>query len=412
MNISKWSGAVRGLAFVAAAACVAPSAMASDRLDGLFSRIDPSLRDRMFWNLQVVSTKTKTKSEQPKDQFEGGVVSITDLVAMRNALEAELSNPDLDPQRRALIESKVANQFDLNVYSYGNGASAVSALNLLEAGLVSDYGFDPRSGNTPGNAFIGTPQGIRAKSKDPSDTVALSVGYFLDDGYHWAVEALLLGAPLKAKVVGAGTNDRGEPNQLVGREIINTKLLPPLVKLGYYFGRREALVRPYVGVGAMYAIFFDSKTTAFFDEYQGGKTSVSIKNDLGIGPFIGLDSRLGDSGWRVGLSLGRIKLTADTTLVTRNTMFTSASPVLRDLGTNTRSAITVGDSNLAPVANQFAPPGVVPFPNNELTTQLMKDLAEYRQLYRGGDGSLGTFVRTQRNELTNTIFILNVGKSF
>jgi len=277
--------------------------------------------------------------------------------------------------------------------------------------LVADYGFTPRSGTTPGNAYIGTPKGILAKAGDPSATVALSVGYYLDDGQHWAVEALVLGAPLRAKVYGAGTNDRGEPNQLVGKELINTKMLPPLAKFGYYFGDRSWPVRPYLGVAAMYAIFFDTKATDFFNEYQGGKTSVSIKNSFGVGPFVGLESGASDSGWRVGFSVGRIKLKTEATLVTRNTLILSGADVLKDYKTNTVNAINVGEDTLGPFGNTLAAgSGVVPFPNG-LTTELMKDLAAYKQT-QGGDGSLGTFVRKQKTELSNTIFMLNVGRSF
>src|SRR5690606_4330602 len=235
--------------------------------------------------------------------------------------------------------------------------------------------------------------------------------YYLDDGQHWAVEALVLGAPLRAKVYGAGTNDRGEPNQLVGKELINTKMLPPLAKFGYYFGDRSWPVRPYLGVAAMYAIFFDTKATDFFNEYQGGKTSVSIKNSFGVGPFVGLESGASDSGWRVGFSVGRIKLKTEATLVTRNTLILSGADVLKDYKTNTVNAINVGEDTLGPFGNTLAAgSGVVPFPNG-LTTELMKDLAAYKQT-QGGDGSLGTFVRKQKTELSNTIFMLNVGRSF
>ena len=58
--------------------------------DTLALSMSKGLRDRMFWNLSVVSTKTKTKSEQPRDMFQGGVVSIADLEAVRKAFEIEL----------------------------------------------------------------------------------------------------------------------------------------------------------------------------------------------------------------------------------------------------------------------------------------------------------------------------------
>ncbi|MFY9812340.1 OmpW/AlkL family protein [Aquabacterium sp.] len=398
---SRFSLAVGALLAMAAM----PAAAGPSLEDTLALSMSKGLRDRMFWNLSVVSTKTKTKSEEPRDQFEGGVVSIADLVAMRNAMAAGQADLDPNSDLYKINAAKLA-----NVYSYGVG-NAISALDLLEASLVADYGFTPRSGTTPGNAYIGTPKGILAKAGDPSATVALSVGYYLDDGQHWAVEALVLGAPLRAKVYGAGTNDRGEPNQLVGKELINTKMLPPLAKFGYYFGDRSWPVRPYLGVAAMYAIFFDTKATDFFNEYQGGKTSVSIKNSFGVGPFVGLESGASDSGWRVGFSVGRIKLKTEATLVTRNTLILSGADVLKDYGTNTVNAINIGEDTLGPFGNTLAAgSGVVPFPNG-LTTELMKDLAAYKQT-QGGDGSLGTFVRKQKTELSNTIFMLNVGRSF
>lgn len=398
---SRFSLAVGALLAMAAM----PAAAGPSLEDTLALSMSKGLRDRMFWNLSVVSTKTKTKSEEPRDQFEGGVVSIADLVAMRNAMAAGQADLDPNSDLYKINAAKLA-----NVYSYGVG-NAISALDLLEASLVADYGFTPRSGTTPGNAYIGTPKGILAKAGDPSATVALSVGYYLDDGQHWAVEALVLGAPLRAKVYGAGTNDRGEPNQLVGKELINTKMLPPLAKFGYYFGDRSWPVRPYLGVAAMYAIFFDTKATDFFNEYQGGKTSVSIKNSFGVGPFVGLESGASDSGWRVGFSVGRIKLKTEATLVTRNTLILSGADVLKDYKTNTVNAINVGEDTLGPFGNTLAAgSGVVPFPNG-LTTELMKDLAAYKQT-QGGDGSLGTFVRKQKTELSNTIFMLNVGRSF
>ena len=46
MKYINWPGALRSLAVVAAAVCATPAAVASDRLDGLFSKIEPSLRER------------------------------------------------------------------------------------------------------------------------------------------------------------------------------------------------------------------------------------------------------------------------------------------------------------------------------------------------------------------------------
>ena len=235
----------------------------------------------------------------------------------------------------------------------------------------------------------------------------------------------MLGAPLRATIYGAGTNDQGEANQLAGKEIIQTKLLPPIAKLGYYFGDKSWWVRPYVGVGAMYTIFFDTKTTPFFDQYQGGKTTISLKNAFGVGPFVGLQSDVAQSGWNIGLSVGRIKFKTEATLVTRNTIFKTGDPALSDYKQTTRDAIEQAE-RLLNTANSAAANAnsvrTTPFSSTSyniapegFTTELMKDLAAYKQDARSGkngDGSLGTFVRKQNTTLDNTIFMLSVGRSF
>ncbi len=385
-----------------------PAAAGPSIEDSLALSMSKGLRDRMFWNLSVVSTKTKTKSEQPRDMTPE-IVSIQALSDMRADLVSKL------PAGTVLTGSSVpssltTDQDKINWIKqryYGTWEQfSIAGTPLLDAALQEDYGF------APGEGYLTTPQGIRAKSGNPSETAALSVGFYLNDDQNWAVEALVLGAPLRASVYGAGTNDRGEPNQLVGKEIIRTKMLPPIAKFGYYFGNRDWVVRPYVGVAAMYAIFFDTKTTSYFDEYQGGKTSISLKNAFGVGPFIGLQSDVAKSGWNVGLSVGKIKIKTEATLVTRGTMFGTGSLALQDYKQVTLDAINNGEELVLPQAQATeGRAGVVAFPNG-FTTELVKDLAAFKQAKQGGDGTLGTFVRKQRSTLDNTILMLSVGKSF
>ena len=479
-----------------------PAAAGPSIEDSLALSMSKGIRDRMFWNLSVVSTKTKTKSEQPRDMTPE-IVRISDLTAMRNQKAEELyerlivANPQFtvgrqeggnlvyetvnasDPRakekflqalngsvglnntnsavfstasasasvtatriqtsedRRNIITIRDAlqNEQDLielsKVRVYGTPTAAgLTAVNLLDRALSSPLvPADPTDPDSPvgygfasGEGYLTTPQGIRAKSGNPSETLALSVGYFLNDDQNWAVEALVLGAPLRATVYGAGTNDRGDPNQLVGQSIINTKMLPPMAKFGYYFGSKNWVVRPYVGIAAMYAIFFDTKTTSYFDEYQGGKTSISLKNAFGVGPFIGLQSDVAKSGWQVGVSIGKIKIKTEATLVTRGTMFKTGDLALMDYKQSTKDAIDQAESLLTTANNNAKNANAertTPFASTTyniapggMTTELMKDLAAYKQVAQGGDGTLGTFVRKQRSTLDNTIFMLSVGKSF
>lgn len=363
-----------------------------------------ALRDRMFWNLQVVTAKVKTKSEEPRD-ITGPVVTIKDL---NDYLNYEFLDPNGGFGKGDVeLDAKLL-QYDQAVQELVNGIFQDSPeLFPADATLADLNAFT--GGRYAGQyGYLGTPKGIKAKAGDPNATLALSVGYYLDDGHHWAVEALVLGAPVTSSVYGAGTNARGEPTSMSGKELLTTKMLSPIVKFGYNFGDRSWPVRPYIGLGAMYAIFFDSKATSYFDQYQGGKTSVSLKNAFGVGPFVGLSAgNLAGSPWNVGLTVGQVKLKTEATLVTRGTMITSQSGATKDYGPNVNTAITTSESLYA-----------VPFPSrypNGFTTELIKDLAAYKASPAGGgrgDGTLGTFVRKQRTTLDTTIISLSVGRAF
>lgn len=430
------------------------SATAGSTEDVLSLNMSKSIKDRMFWDLNVVSTKTKTKSEQPRDMTPE-IVKVSDLTAMRNQLATDLynrlrsagqlstvtsdqffatlnSSTSLSGGNATMttIRNALQTEQDLidlvKIRYYGTPTSGgLSAVKLLDAALSAPIDPDPSVdgyGFESGAGYLTTPQGIRATSGNPSDTLALSVGYYLNDDHNWAVEAVVLGLPLNATIYGAGTNDRGTPNQLVGKEIIETKLLPPIAKLGYYFGDNSWAVRPYVGIGAMYAVFFDTKTTPYFDQYQGGKTSVSLKSAFGIGPFVGLQSNISDTGWHVGLSVGKIRLKTEATLVTRNTMFRSGDAVLSDYKQTTSDAIENAEALLNTANNNATNTNnarTTPFASatynvapGGMTTELMKDLGSYKKATQGGDGTLGTFVRKQRSTLDNTILMLSIGKSF
>lgn len=390
-----------------------PVTAASSVEESLALSMSKGIRDRMFWNLQVVSAKTKTKSEEPRD-ITGPVLLIKDVGSPGDYGDlATLSSKDNllgylsrqidqiyanapDPLNLSASDQAAVDGLDVKLQLYAN-----QVVDPLTSGLLVDYA----NGNSNIADGLGTPKGIKAKAGDPSPTVALSVGYHLDDSNKWAVEALLLGAPLNVSVYGAGQRSGSSGDfGITGREVIKTKMLPPLVKFGYTIGDRDWIVRPYVGIAAMYAIFFDTKSTKDFSVYQGGATSVSIKNSFGVGPMLGLSSGdLSESGWRVGVSVGKIRLKTEATLVTRGTMISSDSAVTNDYGPLVNAAIDAGEGAVNSTNRQYFP--------NGFTTELIKDLAAFKAT-KGGDGTLGTFVRKQKSTLDNTIFMLSVGRSF
>lgn len=382
--------------------------------ESLALRMSKGIRDRMFWNLQVVTARTKTKSEEPRD-ITGGVVKIKDLEDMVQDYENRYGFGQVDPFDPSTSYEDAVGAFKADGYRL--------AVDALGSAILTD---NPGQFSSVDEAYLATPKGILARSGNPSATLALSVGYYFDEERRWSAEALVLGVPLRVSVYGDGVKSTGgvgttpigsAPNSLSGKEILTTKMLPPIVRFGYHFGDRTWLVRPYAGVAGMYAMFFDTKATPFFQDYQGGKTTVKLKNALGVGPVIGLNTaNVGDSGWNIGFSIGKIRLKTEATLVTRDTIITSQSDVTNDYAGQVVNAIkVVGEVNSVDNARAIEDnfPGRSVYPEG-FTTELLRDLARFKKEANGeGDGkTLGTFVRKQRSTLDNTIFMLSVGRSF
>ena len=206
---------------------------------------------------------------------------------------------------------------------------------------------------------------------------------------------------MSVKIYGEGYRADGvTPNGVNGKHIATTKLLPPLVIGSYNFGDAKAWpVRPYVGVGVMYAIFFGAKTTPFLDSYVGGKTTISTKNVFGAGPFVGLQAPLSDS-LHLNVSVGQVGLRATSRLVTSNTEIKSGAAVLNDLQPRIAQAVAEGDALL--VDNSVGAAGTVG------GTTLITELVARSK----GQSNLGTFVREQKMKLTNTIITVSVGYNF
>lgn len=345
------------------ASWVAPVQAAEPTGSPLFPSLSltPAIKDRMFMRLSYVYSNTKTTSSDARG-IDGNVVNIADLRVLADAQPAGTKR----------------NQYR-------------QAVTALEGAVPFDQPDNPTG--------LGAPSGIKARAGN-AGTPAFSLGYYFSDEYDWVVEALLLGLPLNISVYGDGVNGVGNPNGVNGKKIITTKMLPPTVLFGRYFGAKDAMFRPYLGLGAMYAIFFDTKATQVLNEYQGGSspgdTTVSNKNAFGVGPFVGFQAHFGD-GWQAGFNVGMVRLKTEATLITRNTVIKSSTGVTRDYAANIDAAIQVGN-------NFDANTGLYPA---GFTTQLMADL-----LASQGKSSFGTFRYKQNNTFDNTIMMFSVGRSF
>lgn len=337
-----------------------------------------SVRGNMFMRLGVTSIFNKNKSGDAYD-VTGPVITQQDLAAA-----AVTGNQILD-DTAGKYSQEVIDYFTLE-----SGLNYTSAVATISPGVPA--------------AGLGTPAGIKARVGNGS-TPTLSVGYWLSDDYTWVAEAYVLAAPITIRAYGEGKNYAGKPNGLSGKEILSTKMLPPLVMLGRYFRDQNATFRPYLGVGATYAVFFDGKTTSAYNDYVGGRSTVSLKNAFGIGPFAGLKTQLSDN-WHVNLSVGQIKLKTEATLVTYNTKFVTGSQVIKDFNADLTTAVAFAETPTPRFVRGRGTVLVAPV-DPQATTKLMQVVALSKN-----QTDLGTYERKQKQEITSTIVTLSVGRSF
>ncbi|NLP65291.1 OmpW/AlkL family protein [Paraburkholderia sacchari] len=142
-----------------------------------------------------------------------------------------------------------------------------------------------------------------------SDTVGLSLGYFITD--HIATEAEL-GIPPKFDLYGSGSfNQFGKVGE--------ARLWSPALLLKYYFNTPEAKFRPYAGIGFTYVWFTDAKITnpTFEHGVLGGPTSVSTDRSWAPVFNVGFNYNF-TKHWFAGFSLSYIPVsvvaTFDTTV--------------------------------------------------------------------------------------------------
>ncbi|WP_374255931.1 OmpW family protein [Aquabacterium sp.] len=380
MKISTWS---KWFAVVAVSGVTVLGSMAhaQESKGSIFAKVEPALRERMFMRLNYISANVKTTSGDAHD-VTGAVVNRGDVL--------KYMGPG----------TQYATDYAAGLVPYtGLSTSASIGTQYINTTLDDAMTVDADNGCEAVRNGLGTPCGIKARSSSMVGTPAISLGYFLTDDYTWFAEAYVLAAPLRVTVYGDGANN------LNGREIIKLKMLPPTGVLGRYFGHAKDRFRPFVGVGASYAVFFDTRATATLNTYQGGAgpndTSVSLKNAIGVGPFAGAKWQV-DDDWHVSLNIGKLRYKTEATLTTRNTTITGNSEVLSAYGAAVRGALDAGEAlNVRDRATGEAV---------STTTAVMCMLAKYRD---GRDNcNLGTYVRKQSTVLDNTMFMLSVGRKF
>ncbi|QOL14592.1 outer membrane protein OmpW [Dickeya dianthicola] len=83
-------------------------------------------------------------------------------------------------------------------------------------------------------------------------------------------------------------------------QIAEVKHLPPTLMAQYYFGQSTDKLRPYLGVGLNYTMFFDEKFNQTGKDAQ--LSDLSLKNSWGVAAQAGLDYNL-NKDWLLNLSV-------------------------------------------------------------------------------------------------------------
>lgn len=136
----------------------------------------------------------------------------------------------------------------------------------------------------------------------------------------------LIAATAKHHAKGAGILD-GAGN------LVNTWVLPPTLTAQWHFAP-EAKVRPYIGAGINYTMFYNEKATSTLDGALGGDTKAKLKNDWGWAVQAGVDIDLTEKFF-LNLDVKYIDINTKATLTTGSTVRTvkvDLDPIVAGVG--------------------------------------------------------------------------------
>lgn len=171
--------------------------------------------------------------------------------------------------------------------------AAALALAASSAHASDDWFFRVGATNVSPTSGNGTLADTLAVDIDSQTTLGLTVGRYFND--NWALE-VLAAAPFSHTA------------SLNGDESVDFKHLPPTLSLQYYFGARDATVRPFVGAGVNF--------TWIYDEAERGPvagTRVDLENSWGLAAQAGLLWNFSDA-WHATADVRWIDIDSDARL--------------------------------------------------------------------------------------------------
>ncbi|MCP5418954.1 MAG: outer membrane beta-barrel protein [Gammaproteobacteria bacterium] len=141
-------------------------------------------------------------------------------------------------------------------------------------------------------------------SVDDNVTLGFTIGYMLTDN-------------ISLEVLGAFPSEHDiDAEGSIGAlgNIGSAKVLPPTFSIQYQF-LPKAKIRPYVGAGINYTMFFDEDTSSSLENALGGKTKLSLDNSWGLAAHAGVDFVVKDN-WFVNFTAWYVDMDTEATLKT------------------------------------------------------------------------------------------------
>jgi len=146
-------------------------------------------------------------------------------------------------------------------------------------------------------------------SVEDNSQLGLNFVYFFDS--NWAIE-LLAATPFTHDVTlndPQGITDSVYGIDLDGATLAEVTHLPPTLSALYYFDFDSAL-KPYVGVGVNYTIFFDEEFTT--TPTAAGFSNLELDGSFGLSFQVGVDYEI-NSNWSINASARYIDIVTDAT---------------------------------------------------------------------------------------------------
>jgi outer membrane protein len=162
--------------------------------------------------------------------------------------------------------------------------------------------------------------------KGGSDTqLGVTIDYAFNE--KWVVE-LIAATPFSHDVNGAGG--------LAGNKIANIKQLPPSLVAQYHFLDSHYALRPFIGVGINYTLFFDEQPTQALKATLGtDDVEVKLDDSFGFVAQLGANYKI-DEKWGLHAMVSFIDIDTDATVYANGTKaLTSAvelDPIVAMLG--------------------------------------------------------------------------------